>query len=85
MSLFKCDKCGCVENTACSHFWLNKYKGGDALCSECSTGKWHNRFPKQSAKGYYIDNQGFIYHPEEVDTVTMEWTYNRSFKMVGKV
>jgi hypothetical protein len=66
-------------------YWIDRAQGKAAfLCSECATGKWHNRFPKQSADGYYIDNQGFIYSPDEIDTETMEWTYNRNFKMIGK-
>jgi hypothetical protein len=45
MSLFKCQKCGVIENTAltmCS--WSSKKK----LCSECcpQQGKWHNKFSK---------------------------------------
>ena len=50
MSLFICAKCGCVENTALSHFWLltTSYKSieydpyliqykGKGLCTECAT------------------------------------------------
>jgi hypothetical protein len=43
MSLFKCQKCGCIENTALGRYWGAKEK----LCSECATGKWHNAFPKE--------------------------------------
>ena len=50
MSLFQCDKCGCVENTALSNWAWNKYekKNPEELCSECdpSINKWHNQFPK---------------------------------------
>lgn len=50
MSLFVCEECGCIENTALCGFWLRKTKDGSgrALCSECDpqTGKWHGRFPK---------------------------------------
>jgi len=55
MSLFKCEKCGCVENTALCRYWLRE-KGEPALCSECDpTGKmkWHNCFPKEDFKDEY--------------------------------
>jgi hypothetical protein len=86
MSLFKCSKCGCVENTALGEFWP-KWRTKDWLCSECATGKWHGKFPKENAveTGYYIDSDGFIYHPDTVDEKTMEWVYNRKFKMAGKL
>lgn len=51
MSLFVCEECRCVENTALSGFWLRNTEGrkGKALCSECDPeiGKWHGRFPKR--------------------------------------
>lgn len=58
MPLFKCDQCGCVENTACSGYWhreLDRISGKRAaddtraLCSECDPeiGQWHGRFDKQ--------------------------------------
>jgi hypothetical protein len=40
--LFVCQKCGCVENTACGHYWGRERNcfGEDliglALCSECT-------------------------------------------------
>lgn len=55
MPCFRCEECGCVENTALGHYWcagLEEYKGTrkeKALCSECLTGKWHGRFPKEKA------------------------------------
>jgi hypothetical protein len=52
MSLFRCEGCGCVENTALSHFHLIRgVKGKPALCSECDPdiGRWHGVFPKQDA------------------------------------
>ena len=43
MSLFVCDKCGCVDNTALGHYWTKDYPDmwdddvvGLALCSECA-------------------------------------------------
>lgn len=47
MPLFKCKKCGTVENTAltaCS--WTRFYNKEDPLCSECCSGKWHGCFKK---------------------------------------
>jgi len=47
MPLFRCTKCGCVENTACCDYWYQTiHLGNPALCSECETGKWHGRFAK---------------------------------------
>jgi hypothetical protein len=54
MSLFQCEKCGCVENTAlCNWAWNradaveNSYVIAD-MCSACDPeiGKWHNEFPR---------------------------------------
>lgn len=43
MSLFKCKKCSCIENTALVTKWWD-----EPLCSECRTGKWHNKFKKST-------------------------------------
>lgn len=47
MSIFKCEKCGCAENTALCRY---NFRGDDsALCSECDpkgNKRWHNCFPK---------------------------------------
>ncbi len=50
MSLFRCEKCGCIENTAMCGYWWKEEK--PALCSECDPkfGKWHNCFPKRQYK-----------------------------------
>jgi hypothetical protein len=52
MSVFVCDQCDCLENTACSGYWFRK-KGDPALCSECDPqiGKWHGIFPKRKWDG----------------------------------
>ena len=58
MPLFKCEGCGCVENTALSNFWTRgiNWTTGEpvipkppALCSECdpAIGTWHGEFPKR--------------------------------------
>ena len=72
MSAFRCEQCGCVENTACSNYWSRKYPHSETgetlpslplLCSECDSeiGKWHGMFPKKSAKGLLIGADGFLY------------------------
>ncbi len=60
MPLFRCEKCGCIENTALGHYWGDT-EFSKALCSECeppfypdgsvnkSGSKWHNKFPKEQA------------------------------------
>ena len=50
MSVFRCEKCNCIENTATSGYWCKGDK--PALCSECDPelSKWHNRFPKRQYK-----------------------------------
>jgi hypothetical protein len=64
--VFKCSKCGCVENTAVSHYWTRE-KGTPPLCSECdpAIGKWHGRFEKRSAEGLVEDGRGFLISREE--------------------
>lgn len=56
MSLFVCDKCGCVENTALGRYWSKDmpFWGDDnrglALCSECA--------PTRDKDGNYINEYG---------------------------
>lgn len=53
MSLFVCDECGVVDNTALTLYWLrgrlNASNNGRALCSQCdpAIGKWHGAFPRE--------------------------------------
>lgn len=62
MSLFQCDKCGVIENTALTsgyHGWSEKFgraanrriahglKPGGKYCSECMDGKWHGEFEQK--------------------------------------
>ncbi len=46
MSVYICEKCGCIENTALGGYWRNCIKEEAKMCSECNTGKWHNEFKK---------------------------------------
>lgn len=81
MPLFMCSKCGCVENTALSHYWQAGKVG--ALCSECdpAIGQWHGRFPKRSAAGMLVDQNGHLWSREAVDTGQLPQAY----KIVGEV
>ena len=67
MPLFKCEKCGCVENTATSNYWTADLEGQPKLCSECDPeiGKWHGQFSKDSATGWKLGSDGFLYSEEE--------------------
>jgi hypothetical protein len=83
MSIFRCEQCGCVENTATSNYWAQQYPIDGSvekpkLCSECDPeiGKWHGDFPKQSAKGFLIGEDGFLYSKKDKVTHT---------KIVGEV
>jgi hypothetical protein len=52
MSLFVCDKCGCVDNTALGRYWSKddpllwgEDNLGLALCTECAPTKYANGEP----------------------------------------
>jgi hypothetical protein len=55
VSLFVCEECRTIDNTALTRFWPRKVDGGDprALCSACdpATAKWHGRFARQTYDG----------------------------------
>lgn len=57
--------------------WPDEYKN-KALCSECGPttysdgtptnyGKWHDRFPKRSADGMFVDDLGYLWSKENID------------------
>ncbi len=50
MSLFRCSKCGCGEETALCNYWSIRVRDGDPLCSACDPkiGKWHGEFPRDA-------------------------------------
>ena len=60
MPCFICEKCGCVDNTACGgNYWIhtfnvntNQKTDEKIMCCECYTGKWHGMFPKKSWSDY---------------------------------
>ena len=55
MSTYICEKCGTIDNTALSGYWGNLMNKEQKMCSECNTGKWRGRFPKQSWKDYGVE------------------------------
>jgi hypothetical protein len=63
--LFACSKCGTVENTATSMYWVRG--DGPALCSACDPklGKWHGLFPRENA-----DEAGYVLRAEDSPFLT---------------
>lgn len=55
MSLYICEKCGSIENTALGGYWKNLRDREPAMCSECNFGKWHGKFPKTHWTDYGIE------------------------------
>ena len=54
MSLFVCQECNTIENTALSNFWGRAMVfDGRALCSACdpAIGKWHGKFDRRIYDG----------------------------------
>ena len=47
MSVYICEKCGAVENTAVGGYWMNHINKQIPMCSECNYGKWHGKFEKK--------------------------------------
>lgn len=82
MPLYRCSKCGCVENTAMSNYWRAADKA-QALCSECdpAIGQWHGQFPKRSAVGMLIDQNGHLWSRETVEAGQLPVSY----QIVGEV
>lgn len=74
MSLFACRKCLCVENTACCNYWSASNQESP-ICSECDpdVGVWHGKFPKRSAVGKLVGNDGFLYteQPSHIEILGM--------------
>lgn len=46
MSTFLCTRCGAIENTATSSYWIDTRDGKPPICSKCKTGTWHGEFPR---------------------------------------
>ena len=52
MSLFACERCNCVENTALTGGSIGFDRDGNKtsrLCSRCHDGRWHDEFPRERA------------------------------------
>jgi len=62
MSLFKCSRCDCVEDTALSHYWSARLHQAPPLCSACDPkiARWHGEFPREPAKGWVANERGFL-------------------------
>lgn len=98
MSLYRCQQCGCVENTAFGFHairywpeWPDDIRGR-ALCSACGPsqfktgastgfGKWHDRFEKKPATGYWVDQQGSLWSQGQIDAGMLPV----HFRIFGKV
>lgn len=74
-----------------SEFWRPE-DTGKALCSECAPrafvdgtptefGKWHGMFPKRSALGMLIDQDGFLWSKSQVEAGLLP----EHFRIVGEV
>lgn len=83
MPLFRCDKCGVVDNTALGTYWARKSRGEPPLCNECEPdiGKWHDEFLKRSAEGMLIDQNGHLWSRDEVDAGRLP----KHYRIVGEV
>ena len=69
MPFFRCNECGCVEDTALSNFWSARLRQMAALCSACDPkiAHWHGQFARQSADSWLADKQGFLWNRREVE------------------
>jgi len=73
MPIFRCQECGCAENTALCRYWEAHHNGEKELCSECDPkiGRWHNKFDKVKFKA-----EGKTMH----DVIVDEWVASK-FKL----
>ncbi len=64
MSLFACDNCQHVENTACCNYHWRKLQGEPLLCSLCDPdiGEWHGRFERKHVDdtNYEVVESGYF-------------------------
>lgn len=63
MSLFICEDCGHVENTATSYYWMrnNNDHGGRVLCSDCDPQcQPHNLFEREPWDGQLVLNPELV-------------------------
>ena len=88
MSLYQCEKCGCVENTACGHYWsaifgremFSDYQNGTnekmLLCSACGPLKFKNGESTDFGKWHGIFRQRFF----ELNSLYTDGSGNVRFK-----
>lgn len=77
MPIFMCTKCGVVENTALSDFWISESTARldkvehKPKCSQCTPrcGRWHGAFPRKLATGYLQDQRGLLYTVAEAGSL----------------
>jgi hypothetical protein len=71
MSLFQCEHCGGIDNTALNNYWRRQREGLPWLCAACDPDiqTWHGYFPQKSAVGYWVDTGGHLWlTPEQAPT-----------------
>lgn len=49
MAFFRCEKCGCAEDTALCNYWSARILETPPLCSACDPKirRWHGEFPRE--------------------------------------
>jgi hypothetical protein len=88
MSIYQCEACGYIDNTALTHYWQRSGTGLPPLCSACDPeiGKWHGAFPKESADGMLLGNDGFLYDAESEKDGRLDWRKkHQGFEIVRKI
>jgi hypothetical protein len=82
MPLFPCQKCNCVEDTALCRFWSARLQEKPTICSACDPkiAKWHGEFPQESAQGWAIGGDGFLFDKRDV-----EWWLGQPIEIIGPV
>lgn len=55
MSVYICERCGAIENTAAGGYWKNCLEHEPKQCSECNFGKWHGKFQKKHWTDYGVE------------------------------
>jgi hypothetical protein len=81
VTLYACEQCTSVENTALGQYWGSDKK----LCSECATGAWHGQFRKRLLKdtNYVVQADGTLSPPGGWPQVNSTWGGNKP--MTSKV
>lgn len=77
MGLFKCDKCGVMDNTALAKdYWLARIEKRPLHCSQCGKpGIWHEHFPRLTPEehGLAKGSDGYWYRPEQISVGGSEY------------